>query len=220
MAEGEGFEPSRDLHPWQFSRLLPSTARSPFRERNKKRLIPDFSIRAEGERTSGRGFVGIRGRTVLKGRLTGRGTRVITYAVNRAMRRARISIVGSLIAAIALMALQAPVVLHEASHWAERRAAAASAPSLEHRHGEELHLHRHAAEHDHEVRLQEVPLAVAPARFLYQAHRHPFPISGLTAVPMPLFADRVPDRFWSVRGPPSPLALSFPPAHSTAPPAA
>lgn len=35
MAEGEGFEPSRDLHPWQFSRLLPSTARSPFRVRTQ-----------------------------------------------------------------------------------------------------------------------------------------------------------------------------------------
>ncbi len=134
------------------------------------------------------------------------------------MRRARISIAGSLIAAIALIALQAPVVLHEASHWAERRSAAASEPSLDHRHGEEIHLHRHAAEHDHEVRLQEVPLAVAPARFLYQAHRYSFPLLGLTAVPTPLSASRVPERSWSVRGPPPPLALSFPPAHSTAPP--
>ena len=50
MAEGEGFEPSKGLPPWQFSRLLPSTARSPFRERTKisQRLIVYFSIRSDG----------------------------------------------------------------------------------------------------------------------------------------------------------------------------
>ncbi len=31
MAEREGFEPSRGLHPWRFSRPLPSTARPPLR---------------------------------------------------------------------------------------------------------------------------------------------------------------------------------------------
>ncbi len=29
-AEGGGFEPPRGLHPWQFSRLLVSTAHAPF----------------------------------------------------------------------------------------------------------------------------------------------------------------------------------------------
>src|SRR5258708_1591694 len=41
MAEGVGFEPTRDLHPWQFSRLLVSTAHAPFLL-NKRR--PHFSI--------------------------------------------------------------------------------------------------------------------------------------------------------------------------------
>jgi hypothetical protein len=135
------------------------------------------------------------------------------------MRRARTLIAGSLIAAIAVIAAQAPVVVHEASHWAERGAKAASSPSEEHRHGDEIHLQRHADHHDHEVRLQEVPLAVAPARFLHQSHRYSFPILGLTADPMPLPAGRVADRSWSVRGPPPPFALSFPPSYSTAPPA-
>jgi hypothetical protein len=31
VAEREGFEPSRGLHPWRFSRPLPSTARPPLR---------------------------------------------------------------------------------------------------------------------------------------------------------------------------------------------
>ena len=35
MAEREGFEPSRGLHPWRFSRPLPSTARPPLREENR-----------------------------------------------------------------------------------------------------------------------------------------------------------------------------------------
>ena len=36
VAEREGFEPSRGLHPWRFSRPLPSTARPPLRAGNRR----------------------------------------------------------------------------------------------------------------------------------------------------------------------------------------
>src|SRR5215471_16778801 len=34
LADGVGFEPTRGLHPWRFSRPLPSTARPPIQPQN------------------------------------------------------------------------------------------------------------------------------------------------------------------------------------------
>jgi len=120
-------------------------------------------------------------------------------------------IAGVLIVALSVIATQAPVVAHAAAHW--------TAASHEHSHGEEIHLHNHDAQHDHEVRLQEDLLSVAPAKFLSQSEKRSLPISAFAAVAVRLSAGRVPGRSWSVRGPPPSLPRSFPPAYSTAPPA-
>ena len=117
-----------------------------------------------------------------------------------------------MIAALTVIATQAPVVVHAASHWI--------ASSHEHRHGQAIHRHKHDARHDHEVRLQKVPLAVVPAVFSDQFGQHLAPVIGLTttaaaSLPTGIFSGDS----WNVRGPPSPLSRSFPPTYSTAPPA-
>ena len=125
------------------------------------------------------------------------------------LRRARTSIAGFLIAALASIATQAPVVAHAASHWI----------ASTHEHARAIHRHKHEAHHDHEVRLQKVPLAVVPAAFINEFGQNLTPVIGLTAVAASLSPGGVPGDAWNVRGPPRPLSSSFPPTYSTAPPA-
>ena len=127
------------------------------------------------------------------------------------LRRARTSIASLLIAALTGIATQAPVVAHAASHWI--------ASSHEHSHGQEIHRHKHDAQHDHQVRLQKVPLSVVPAAFIDEFGQHLTPVIGLTTVAVSLPTGIFPGDSWNVRGPPPPLSRSFPPTYSTAPPA-
>lgn len=113
---------------------------------------------------------------------------------------------------LALVAPLGPVLAHAAIHAIE--------DSHEHSHGEAIHRHDHDAQHDHEVRVQKSPLAIVPAKFVDGFRWRLLPVIFLTTA-----AEELPTRIvsvdsWNVRGPPPPLQRSFPPAYSTAPPAA
>lgn len=128
-----------------------------------------------------------------------------------ALRRARTLIAGSLIAALTVIATQAPLVAHAAEHWA--------ASAHEHSHGEAVHRHEHDAQHDHELRIQKSPLSVVPAKVVDKFDQNLLPICVLTSVAAALPINIVSADTRNVRGPPLPLSHSFPPAYSTAPPA-
>lgn len=143
--------------------------------------------------------------------MTDYGAWAITSAVISVFRRARTSIAGLLVAALTVIATQAPVVAHAASHWI--------ASSHEHSHGDAVHRHKHDAQHDHEVRLQKVPLSVVPAAFIGEFGQRLTLVIVLTTVAASPPEGIVSDGSWNVRGPPLPLSRSYPPAYSTAPPA-
>lgn len=129
----------------------------------------------------------------------------------KALRGARTLLAGSLIAALTVIATQAPLVAHAIGHWA--------ASSHEHSHGEAIHRHDHDAQHDHELRILKSPLSVVPVEFVNKFDQNLLPICVLTSAAAALPMNIVSADAWNVRGPPLPLSRSFPPAYSTAPPA-